>query len=141
MSDVDLKPLNWQPVPGIGYTVVRRPDGGMHFTFSDVTHATLEHWRAFSIEHLLNSDRLTRNLYDLRAVAELPDEAVAYAIEVNTDPSVRNIRLAVVVANETVRAKIQAIHDLTVPSGVEMGIFTDLEAAEAWLDRPLTLLV
>jgi hypothetical protein len=26
------------------------------------------------MEHLLNSDRLTRNLYDLRQINELPDE-------------------------------------------------------------------
>lgn len=141
MSEVDLKPLNWNPQPGIGYTVVRRPDGGMHFTFTDVSHKTLEHWRAFALAHLLDSDRLTRNLYDLRQVENLPEEAIEYAVEVNTDPSVRNIRLAVVVVNEAVRQAIQEIDALTVPSGVEMAIFTDLDEAEAWLDRPLTLLV
>jgi hypothetical protein len=141
MSSAQLKPLNWKPEPGIGYSVVRRSDGGMHFTFTDVSHATLEHWRKFAVEHLLDSDRLTRNLYDLRQVKELPSEAVEYAIEVNNDPSVRNIRVAVLVASQAVRQAIQEIHDLTVPSGVEMGIFTDMAEAEAWLDRPLTLLV
>ena len=35
------KPLNWTPTPGIGYTVVRRGDGGMTLTFTDLTDATL----------------------------------------------------------------------------------------------------
>lgn len=141
MSEMEAKPLNWKPVPGVGYTVVRRPDGGMHFTFTDLSHKTLEHWRAFAIEHLIDSDRLTRNLYDLRQVDELPEEAIEYAVEVNTDPSVRNIRLAVVVANETVREAIRSIQFLTVPAGLEMAVFTGLDEAEAWLDRPLTLLL
>jgi hypothetical protein len=93
------------------------------------------------MEHLIDSDRLTRNLYDLRQVDELPEEAIEYAVEVNTDPSVRNIRLAVVVANETVREAIRSIQFLTVPAGLEMAVFTSLDEAEAWLDRPLTLLL
>jgi hypothetical protein len=113
----------------------------MHFTFKDLSHATLAHLREFALEHLLDSDRLTRNLYDLRQIDEIPEEAIQYAVEVNTDPSVRNIRLAVVVASEAVRQAIEEIDALTVPSGLEMGIFTDLGEAEAWLDRPLTLLV
>jgi len=141
MADVDIKPLNWNPDPNIGYTVVRRPDGGMHYTFTDVKPATLNHWRAFALEHLLNADRLTRNLYDVRQVDYISPEAIQYAIEVNSDPSARNIRLAVVVAGEEVRKAIQEIDYLTTPSGVEMAIFTDLDEAEAWLDRPLTLLV
>jgi hypothetical protein len=40
-----------------------------------------------------------------------------------------------------VREAIQKISALTIPGGVEIGIFTDMEEAEAWLDRPLTLLV
>ena len=55
------------------------------------------------MEHLINSDRLTRNLYDLRLVPDISEEAIQYAIEVNSDPSTRNIRLAVVVATEAVR--------------------------------------
>ena len=141
MADVDIKPLNWNPDPDIGYTVVRRSDGGMHYTFTDVYPATLKHWRAFALEHLLNADRLTRNLYDVRQVEQISAEAIQYAIEVNSDPSARNIRLAVVVAGDEVRQAIQEIDYLTTPSGVEMAIFTDLEEAEAWLNRPLTLLV
>jgi len=137
----ELKPLNWQPEPGIGYTVTRRPDGGMNLTFTDLSDATIQHWHDFALEHLLGSDRLTRNLYDLRQIAELPKEAIEYAIEVNTDPAVRNIRLAVVVSSPEVREAIQQIDVMTVPSGVEMAIFLDIDEAEAWLNRPLTLLV
>jgi hypothetical protein len=141
MPEEALKPLNWTPAPGIGYTVVRRPDGGMHYIFTDLTHSTLVHWREFSLQHLLDSDRLTRNLYDLRQIDEISQEAVDYAIEVNSDPAARNIRLAVVVASEQVRQALLKIPSLSSPGGVEFGIFIDMDEAEAWLDRPLTLLV
>jgi hypothetical protein len=141
MTEEGLKPLNWTPTPDIGYTVVRRPDGGMHYTFTDVSHRTLEHWRAFALDHLLSSDRLTRNLYDLRQVNEITQEAIDYAIEVNSDPAARNIRLAVVVANDAIREAIEKIPSLTNPGGVEFRIFTDFTEAEEWLDRPLTLMV
>jgi hypothetical protein len=141
MSEFKPKPLNWSPTPGIGYQVSRRPDGGMNIQFSDVKPATLAHWREFALEHLLDSDRLTRNLYDLRQVENLPEEAIQYAIEVNNDPAVRNIRLAVVVADERVRQLVHQIAVLSTPGGVEMAIFTDLQEAETWLSRPLTLVV
>ena len=141
MAEESVKPLNWTPKPGIGYSVARRADGGMHYTFSDVSHETLIHWREFAMEHLLSSDRLTRNLYDLRQVGEITQEAVDYAIEVNSDPSARNIRLAVVVANAAVRDAVERIPSLTTPGGVEFRIFTDLADAEEWLDRPLSLMV
>jgi len=80
-----------------------------------------------------------RNLYDLRQLKELPEEAILVALEVNSDPSTRNIRLAVVVGNEAVRQAVQGIQDLTVPSGLELEIFDRVEEAEAWLNRPLTL--
>ena len=64
----DIKPLNWTPKPGVGMTVARRPDGGMTLTFTDMSEATLKEWHDFALEHLLGVDRLTRNLYDLRAV-------------------------------------------------------------------------
>ncbi len=141
MSD-EIKPLNWAPGPEVGYTVKRRPDGGMHITFTDVSHKTLAHWREFSMQHLIDSDRLTRNLYDLRQINTLPEEAIQYAIEVNNDPSVRNIRLAVVVANEQVYEGLKRIDALTSsPGGVEMGVFMSVEEAETWLERPLTLVV
>ena len=140
MSQSNPKPLNWTPDPDVGYTVVRRSDGGMHYTFTDLTPATLVHWRKFALEHLLDSDRLTRNLYDLRQVEEVSEEAINYALEVSQDPSTRNIRLAVVVANEKVRQAVEEIAALTNPGGIEMAIFTDINAAEAWLSRPLTLL-
>lgn len=141
MTDAEIKPLNWRPDPKVGYTVMRRPDGGMHFTFTDVSHVTLEHWREFALDHLLNSDRLTRNLYDLRQIGSLPEEALQYALEVNNDPSVRNIRLAVVATSEPVREGLKRVAALTTPGGVEMGLFRTLEEAETWLNRPLTQLV
>lgn len=141
MAEDELKPLNWKPEPNVGYTVVRRPDGGMYFTFRDLTPETLKHWREFSLQHLYDSDRLTRNLYDLRMIDQIPEQAIKVALEVNSDPAVRNIRLAVVVGNEGVRAAIRDIEDLTAPGGVEMGIFTDIQEAETWLDRPLTIII
>ena len=134
----ELKPLNWKPTPGIGYTVVRRADGSMAFTFTDLSDATIKHWHDFALEHLLNSDRLTRNLYDLRAVGDIPEKAINAAIEVNSDPAARNIRLAVVVATRTVADGIRKIASLTLPeTAAAIKIFTDLAEAEAWLARPL----
>lgn len=141
MAPTELKPLNDAPGPDAGFTAARRPDGGMFITFQNVSHQTLELWREFSLSHLENSDRLTTNLYDLRLIDSLPREALEFALEVNSDPSVRNIRLAVVVASETVRQALQEIDALSAGYGVEMKIFTSIEEAEAWLNRPLTLLV
>ncbi len=140
MVQNDYKPLNWAPEPGIGYVVVRRPDGGLQVTFTDVSHATLDHWREFALGHLLDSDRLTRNLYDLRAIRELPEEAIQYALEVNADPSVRNLHVAVVVNDARVKKSIEEIAALT-PGGVELAVFTDFTEAEAWLSRPLTHII
>jgi hypothetical protein len=141
MTEEKVKPLNWEPIPGIGYTVVRRPDGGMHYTFSDLSHETLVHWHEFAVDHLIDSDRLTTNLYDLREVQEITDEAIDYAIEVNSDPSARNIRLAVVVKNDAVREAMVKIPSLTTTGGVDFKVFTKIDEAEEWLDRPLTLIV
>lgn len=141
MIDEEVKPLNWKPIPGIGYSVERLPDGGMYYTFTDVSHQTLAHWREFAMEHLLASDRLTRNLYDLRQVSEITEEAIDYAVEVSSDPSTRNVRLAVVVANQEVRESIEKIASLTTPVWMEIKIFLDIQEAEAWLNRPLTLMV
>ena len=132
------KPLNWTPAAGVGYTVIRRCDGGMTLTFTDLSEATIKHWREFALEHLLGSDRRTRNLYDLRAVKEIPEKAVHTAIEVNSDPSARNIRLAVVVANEKVAEALRNIAALALPeTAAAMKIFTDINIAEAWLARSL----
>jgi len=132
------KPLNWTPAPGIGYTVVRRPDGGMQLTFTDLSDATIRHWHDFALEHLLGSDRRTRNLYDLRQVKEVPEKAIRTALEVNSDPSARNIRLAVVVANAKVAEAIRTVAALALPeTAAAMKIFTDINEAEAWISRPL----
>ena len=64
-----------------------------------------------------------------------------YALEVGSDPSTRNIRVAVVVANEQVLRSIREIAALMVPGGIELAIFADIDKAEAWLNRPLTLVV
>jgi hypothetical protein len=141
MSQVEPKPLKDAPGAEAGFTVTRRPDGGMAIQFTNISKQTLQHWREFSLAHLENSDRLTTNLYDLRQIDQIPQEAIRYALEVNSDPSVRNIRLAVVVANEQVRQALLEINALSAGYGVEMEVFTSLEAAEAWLNRPLTLLL
>jgi hypothetical protein len=133
-----LKPLNWTPKPGIGFTVVRRADGGMTLTFTDLSDATLNEWRDFAMEHLLGVDRRTRNLYDIRAVKEIPEKAIRMAVEANSDPSARNIRVAVVVADEKVADAIREVAALALPAAASaLKIFTDMDAGEAWLARPL----
>lgn len=134
----EIKPLNWIPKPGVGFTVVRRSDGGMNLTFTDLSDATLHDWREFAMDHLLGMDRRTRNLYDLRAVKEIPEKAVRAAVEANSDPSARNIRVAVVVANEQVADAIRQVAALALPgTAAAMKLFTDIDEAEAWLSRPL----
>ena len=44
----DVKPLNWKREPGIGYHVVRRNDGGMHYVFTDLSEKTVAHWKHFA---------------------------------------------------------------------------------------------
>jgi hypothetical protein len=134
----EIKPLNFQPAAGIGYTVVRRHDGGMALTFTDLSDATIQHWHDFALEHLLGADRLTRNLYDLRQVGDIPEKAVRTAIEVNSDPAARFIRLAVVVANQNVSDAMRKIYYAVNPeTSAAIKVFTDMDAAEAWLSRPL----
>lgn len=134
----EMKPLNWTPQPGVGMTVGRRPDGGMNLTFTDTSESTLQAWHDFALEHLLGSDRLTRNLYDLRQVGEISEKAVRTAVEVNSDPSARNIRLAVVVAGEATARTIREIAALALPeTSAAVKVFADINEAEAWLGRPL----
>ena len=134
----EIKPLNWTPKPGVGFTVVRRDDGGMTLTFTDLSDATINDWRKFAMEHLLGVDRRTRNLYDLRAVQEIPKKAIRMAVEANSDPSARNIRVAVVVADEKVANAIREVAALALPGTASaMKLFTDINEAEAWLARPL----
>ena len=133
-----LKPLNWMPKPGVGMTVARRADGGMTLTFTDMSDATLREWHDFALEHLLGLEGLTRNLYDLRLVKQINEKAVRTAVEVNSDPSARNIRLAVVVASAEAADAIREIAALALPeTAAAMKIFTDMDEAEAWLSRPL----
>ena len=133
-----IKPLNWTQKPGVGFTVVRREDGGMNLTFTDLSDSTLNDWRNFALDHLLGADRRTRNLYDLCAVKEIPEKAIRAAVEANSDPSARNIRVAVVVADQTVADAIREVAARALPvSASAMKIFTDINEAEAWLGRPL----
>ena len=132
------KPLNWTPTADIGYSVIRRGDGGMTLTFTDLSDATLAHWHEFALNHLLEADRRTRNLYDLRAVNEISEKAIRMAVDANSDPSARNIRVAVVVANQSLVDTIVSIASQALTeSASAMKIFTDINEAEAWLARPL----
>ena len=134
----EIKPLNWTPKPGVGLSVVRRGDGGMTLTFTDLSDATLTDWRGFAMDHLLGSDRRTRNLYDLRAVKEIPEKAIRAAVEANSDPSARNIRVAVVVADIKVADAIRSVAaQALAETASAMKIFSDINEAEAWLARPL----
>ncbi len=137
----ELKPLNWAQKPGLGYAVARRADGGMNLTFTDLSEATLADWREFAFEHLLGSDRLTRNLYDLRDVQEIPEKAIKMAMEVNNDPATRNLRVAVLVATETVRAAILKVAAGAVGSGAAIRIFTSMAEAESWLMKPMEQMI
>lgn len=134
----EVKPLNWTPKPGVGLSVVRRGDGGMTLTFTDLSDSTLNDWRGFAMDHLMGSDRRTRNLYDMRAVQEIPEKAIRAAVEANSDPSARNIRVAVVVADEHVASAIRSVAaQAQTESASALKLFTDINEAEAWLARPL----
>jgi hypothetical protein len=134
----ESKPLNWTPAPGVGYSVIRRGDGGMTLTFTDLSDTTLAHWHEFALEHLLGADRRTRNLYDLRTVKEIPEKAVRMAVDANSDPSARNIRVAVVVADQSVADAVINVAAGSLPEAASaMKIFTDINEAEAWLGRSL----
>jgi hypothetical protein len=136
-----LRSLNWQPKPGIGYSVARRADGGMNLTFTDLKDATLADWREFAFEHLLGSDRLTRNLYDLRDVQDISQKAIKMAVEVNSDPSTRNLRVAVLVASEAARDAILNVAAGAVGSGAAIRIFTSMAEAETWLLKSMDQII
>jgi hypothetical protein len=133
----ELKPLNWEPKPGVGMSVVRRGDGGMTLTFTDLSDATLADWYEFASDHLLGSDQRVRNLYDLRQVDDIPEKAINMAVQLNTDPGTRNIRMAVVVSSEKVKAAVEEIAALSGGDSAYIALFTDMNEAEAWLGRPL----
>ena len=138
----ESKPLNWKPAADIGYSVIRRPDGGMALTFTDLSDATIQHWHDFALEHLFGSDRLTRNLYDLRQIKEIPEKAIHFAIDVNSDPAARNIRLAVVVNSDKLANAVREIYYAASPeTSAAIKIFTDINEAEAWLSRPMDQMV
>lgn len=134
----ESKPLNWNPTADVGYSVIRRGDGGMTLTFTDLSDTTLKHWHDFALAHLLEADRRTRNLYDLRAVKQIPEKAIRMAVDANSDPSARNIRVAVVVADDKVANGIRNVAALAETGlASTLKLFTDINEAEAWLARPL----
>jgi hypothetical protein len=135
------KPLNWSPQPGLGYAVTRRPDGGLTVTFHDLSDQTLADWREFAFAHLLDSDRLTRNLYDLRELSEIPEKAIKVAVEVNSDPSTRNLRVGVLVAGESAHQAVARVASGVAGGGAAIRIFTSIEEAEAWLKKPLDQII
>src|ERR1051325_1717130 len=123
----EVKPLNWTPKPGVGLSVVRRGDGGMTLTFTDLSDATLADWHQFAMDHLMGVDRRTRNLYDLRSVKEIPEKAIRAAVDANSDPSARNIRVAVVVADEKVAEAVRNVAALALPgTAAAIKIFSDM---------------
>jgi hypothetical protein len=122
----EIKPLNWTPKPGVGFSVVRREDGGMNLTFTDLSDTTLNDWRGFAMDHLLGSDRRTRNLYDLRAVKEIPEKAIRAAVAANSDPSARNIRVAVVVADDKVAEAVRNVAALALAGSASAMKFSQI---------------
>lgn len=137
MTYSDLRPVFWDPDAEVGFDVRRRADGGLQVTFYWIDEPTLQAWRRFAQAHQLSSGRLNRNLYDLRALSDLPEEAIRYAVEVNSDPAARNVRVAVVVSSEAVMEAVERIQALTLGSGAEIRIFTNMLEAELWLAEPL----
>ena len=110
----------------------------MTLTFTNLSESTMKHWHEFALEHLMGSDRRTRNLYYLRAVKEIPEAAIRMAVDANSDPSARNIRVAVVVADQKVADGIRNVAALAETGlASALKIFTDINEAEAWLARPL----
>lgn len=129
----ELKPLNWSKKENVGYTVARRADGGMDVRFTDLNESTINDWKEFAFEHLFGSEGLTRNLYDLRELAEIPEAAIKMAVAVNSDPATRNLRVAVLVKDDKARESILTVAAGATGSGAAIKIFTDLASAEAWL--------
>ena len=137
----DQKPFNFPPPddPSIGYSVTRRPDGGMHYVFTDTEHPTLLHWREFALAHLAAADHNTRNLYDLRQVRRLTQEALRLALEVGNDPAARNVRTAVVVPSPEMAAALDEISAISERGNFR--VFTDPDEAEEWLAQPFSRLL
>ncbi len=138
MSFPELRPVYYEPEDDVGFFAERRADGGLQVTFYWVDERTLEAWRRFAQQHQINSDRFNRNLYDLRSLHTLPEEAIRYAVEVNSDPASRNVRVAVVVSSEAVLEAVERIRALTPGGrGAEIRVFTNMLEAELWLADPL----
>ena len=78
----------------------------------------------------------------LRQIREIPGKAIQVAMEVNSDPAARNIRLAVVVNNDILANAVREIYYAVVPeTSAAIKIFTDIDAAEAWLSKPMDQMV
>ena len=63
------------------------------------------------------------------------------ALEVNSDPAARNIRVAVIVSSEAVRLAVEEITAMSTFGSARIAIFADIAEAEDWLSRPLNTLV
>ena len=84
------------------------------------------------------ADRRTRNLYDPRSVKNIAEQAVRMAVDANSDPTASNIRVSVVVADQSVADAVRSVAALALAETASaMKIFTDINEAEAWLARPL----
>ena len=69
-------------------------------------------------------------------------KAIHAAIDVNSDPAARNIRVAVVVNSEKVASAVREFYYQSLPeTSAAIKIFIDMDAAEAWLSRPLDQMV
>ncbi len=123
----------------IGYSVTRRPDGGMHYVFTATDEATLLHWREFAARHLEQADHNTRNLYDLRRLTELPEKALRFALEAASDPGARNVRTAIVVSRGEFVPAFDEIAALSEHGNFR--VFTDTAEAEDWLTQPFSRLL
>jgi hypothetical protein len=111
----------------------------MHYVFTKADLPTLQHWREFALRHLQTADHNTRNLYDIRLIADLSEAARQFALEVANDPAARNVRTAVVVASPEVAQVLDEI--MVLSERVNLRLFTTLADAEDWLAQPFSRLL
>ena len=72
---------------------------------------------------------------------EIPAKAIELAVEVNSDPSTRNLRVAVLVGSEKARQAIMEVAAGAVGSGAALRIFTRMADAETWLAKSMEQIV
>ena len=74
-------------------------------------------------------------------MSEVSEKAIKTAVEVNSDPSTRNLRVGVLVSQESVRQAIAGVASGVAGGGAAIRIFTSMEEAEAWLKKPLDQII